>query len=73
MVKTVLTMSVDPAGDPVIPTGADTDGDGIADGADNCPLIANSDQANLDGDSVGDACDTDDDDDRRAGYHRSMP
>ena len=25
---------------------ADDDGDGIADGADNCPLIANSDQAN---------------------------
>ena len=47
-----------------MPSGCtDTDGDGIADDADNCPLIANSDQANLDGDSVGDACDTDDDDD----------
>ena len=40
---------------------ADDDGDGIADGADNCPLMANSDQANADGDSVGDVCDADDD------------
>ena len=42
---------------------ADDDGDGIADGVDNCPLIANSDQANADGDSAGDVCDTDDDGD----------
>ena len=39
----------------------DDDGDGVADGADNCPLMANSDQANADGDSVGDMCDDDDD------------
>jgi hypothetical protein len=39
----------------------DDDGDGVADGADNCPLIANSDQANVDGDSFGDVCDEDDD------------
>lgn len=36
----------------------DTDGDGIADSADNCPTVANADQANHDGDSLGDACDT---------------
>ena len=30
---------------------------------DNCPLVANSDQANADGDSFGDVCDTDDDGD----------
>ena len=48
----------------LIATGCtDTDGDGIADGADNCPLIANSNQANADGDSVGDVCDDDDDGD----------
>ena len=41
----------------------DTDGDGIADEADNCPAAANADQANLDGDSAGDACDEDDDND----------
>ena len=41
----------------------DDDGDGIADVVDNCPLVANSDQANADGDSFGDVCDTDDDGD----------
>jgi hypothetical protein len=37
----------------------DTDGDGIEDPADNCPLVPNADQGDLDGDSVGDACDDD--------------
>jgi len=41
----------------------DGDGDGIADAIDNCPLVANTDQANHDTDSAGDACDNDDDDD----------
>lgn len=41
----------------------DTDGDGISDGSDNCPLIANADQLDTDGDGVGDVCDTDDDGD----------
>ncbi len=35
----------------------DTDGDGISDGADNCPSVANPDQDNYDGDRFGDACD----------------
>ena len=35
----------------------DTDGDGIADAQDNCPNIANQDQADGDGDTAGDACD----------------
>ena len=30
---------------------------------DNCPLAANADQADLDGDTMGDVCDPDDDDD----------
>ena len=37
--------------------GTDTDGDGVADGADNCPLAPNADQADTDGDGQGDACD----------------
>ena len=35
----------------------DTDTDGIPDAADNCPEVANADQADDDGDKVGDACD----------------
>ena len=42
---------------------ADADGDGIADASDNCPSVANADQANNDGDAQGDACDADDDND----------
>jgi hypothetical protein len=37
--------------------GPDSDGDGTVDARDNCPLIANPDQANADGDALGDACD----------------
>ncbi len=36
----------------------DTDGDEIADSADNCPNIANTDQADADSDGTGDVCDT---------------
>ena len=41
----------------------DSDGDGVSDNYDNCPDIANSDQANADGDGAGDACDPDSDGD----------
>ena len=37
----------------------DTDGDGITDFIDNCPDIANGDQADLDNDGIGDVCDED--------------
>jgi len=41
----------------------DTDSDGIADGDDNCPAVANSAQADFDSDDIGDACDTNTDQD----------
>ena len=41
----------------------DTDGDLIGENRDNCPLVANPDQANWDNDDLGDACDADDDND----------
>jgi hypothetical protein len=37
----------------------DQDRDGILDGADNCPGVANHDQLDMDGDGIGDACDPD--------------
>lgn len=37
----------------------DHDGDGHLGAEDNCPYVANEDQANLDGDAFGDACDDD--------------
>ena len=38
---------------------ADDDGDGIVDESDNCPLVANADQADADNDGIGTACDAD--------------
>ena len=47
----------------VIPAGlcvVDSDGDGVADDVDNCPQVANADQADCDNDSIGDACEESD-------------
>jgi hypothetical protein len=41
----------------------DDDLDGVPDSGDNCPLDANADQQDNDGDGPGDACDADDDND----------
>lgn len=38
-------------------TGVDDDNDGVDDAGDNCPAIANADQADADSDGIGDACD----------------
>jgi hypothetical protein len=64
-----LTHSLTPPEDLTLPLMRDigwfpdADVDGVADDDDNCPNVANGDQANYDGDSQGDVCDADDDND----------
>lgn len=45
------------SGDRALACPADGDGDGVCDGLDNCPVAPNADQADLDGDTLGDVCD----------------
>jgi hypothetical protein len=52
-----------PQPEPDEPKDEDADDDGVEDAADNCPTTSNADQLNFDGDSKGDACDADDDND----------
>ena len=37
------------------PKGLDSDGDKVCDKEDNCPTVSNPDQADTDGDGIGDA------------------
>ena len=53
-------------------SGVDSDGDGAVDGEDNCPEVANADQADGDGDGAGDACD-DEPDKRNFRLRNSAP
>lgn len=54
-------------------TSCDADGDGAEDHTDNCRGLANPDQADLDGDRVGDACDGDPDGDGFVGAADNCP
>jgi choice-of-anchor B domain-containing protein len=54
MLMLFLVVSCSNTEEPVI---VDTDGDGIEDSIDNCPLIANNDQRDSDDDGKGDVCD----------------
>jgi hypothetical protein len=47
-----------------VTTPVDTDGDGVTDINDNCPLDANTNQRDTDADGEGNACDGDDDNDQ---------
>jgi hypothetical protein len=52
------TVSTDLNSYPIAPPPpVDADGDGVGGGNDNCPALANADQADGDADGVGDACD----------------
>ncbi len=55
------------------PTNPDSDGDGVTDAPDNCRLVPNPDQANSDGDTLGDACDTDADGDGSPDLNDNCP
>ena len=52
---------------------ADADADSVPDGEDNCPAAANTGQANLDGDALGDDCDGDVDGDGVANGSDAFP
>ena len=52
-----LDAGSDPADPASVPPAGDGDGDGIANPLDNCPAVANANQADADADGLGDVCD----------------
>lgn len=63
----------DPPADTDPPTPVDSDGDGLFDPDDNCRDVPNADQADLDADGEGDACDVDVDGDQIPDAHDLFP
>jgi hypothetical protein len=63
LVLNTLVLPPDAGGTPQGPADGDPngniddDGDGVPDTVDNCPVISNADQGDIDGDGVGDVCD----------------
>jgi hypothetical protein len=57
--KSSVIASTEFAGAVAAPPAPDSDGDGVADNLDNCKLVANANQRNTDGDSFGNICDPD--------------
>ncbi len=56
-VTTSPFLSAEPLCVTCVGAGGDADGDQICGDFDNCPTVANTDQADADGDGLGDACD----------------
>ena len=54
----ILSISLVACGDPPGPCATDNDNDGICDIHDNCIVVENTSQADLDGDGIGDHCDS---------------
>ena len=57
--KTTVIASAEFPGSVVAQPPVDTDDDGVADNLDNCKLVANANQRNTDGDTFGNICDPD--------------
>jgi beta propeller repeat protein len=66
------TVTLSPTANIAINNFSDSDGDGIIDIQDNCPLNANPGQENADSDNLGDACDADNDNDGLIDYEEEI-
>ncbi len=55
--RVMVTVTAGGGGNPCDNAGGDTDGDGVCDNIDNCRTTANPDQADNDGDGIGNVCD----------------